>query len=235
MIFDHFQPSFNSLARQGRSKFSALVTCLVVLIAVNDGAWAAFVSFNGDTSAESNWQQAAGSTVLEDFESYSAGTQISSLPALGIEFDPLAGGGHPHAYLFGGTPHGPMHLGNFPNGITEINRWDDIVLRVLPGYEITALGFWNGDGQSDTLVATAYDVSGTVLGSIGAFKGTFSGFTSDIGIARVVFNGNTGDGWNHLDGLQTNAVSTVPVPAAVWLFGSGLVGLAGLARRRMAV
>jgi hypothetical protein len=28
---------------------------------------------------------------------------------------------------------------------------------------------------------------------------------------------------------------TVPVPAAVWLFGSGLARLLGLARRRMAV
>lgn len=29
-------------------------------------------------------------------------------------------------------------------------------------------------------------------------------------------------------------ISAVPVPAAVWLFGSGLVGLAGIARRRSA-
>jgi hypothetical protein len=28
------------------------------------------------------------------------------------------------------------------------------------------------------------------------------------------------------------AVSAVPVPAAVWLFGSGLLGLAGVARRK---
>ena len=28
------------------------------------------------------------------------------------------------------------------------------------------------------------------------------------------------------------AVTSVPVPAAVWLFGSGLVGLAGVVRRR---
>ena len=33
---------------------------------------------------------------------------------------------------------------------------------------------------------------------------------------------------------QVNAVSVVPVPAAVWLFGSGLIGLAGFARRKKA-
>ncbi|MGE5241685.1 MAG: VPLPA-CTERM sorting domain-containing protein [Bacteroidota bacterium] len=29
-------------------------------------------------------------------------------------------------------------------------------------------------------------------------------------------------------------MATVPVPAAVWLFGSGLLGLVGVARRRNA-
>jgi len=32
--------------------------------------------------------------------------------------------------------------------------------------------------------------------------------------------------------LMTSAVSSVPVPAAAWLFGSGLVGLVGVARRK---
>ena len=31
--------------------------------------------------------------------------------------------------------------------------------------------------------------------------------------------------------VQTGDVSAVPVPAAVWLFGSGLLGLIGVARR----
>lgn len=44
-----------------------------------------------------------------------------------------------------------------------------------------------------------------------------SGFLSLNGIYYTV----------HLEGI----VSTVPVPAAVWLFGSGLIGLAGVARR----
>jgi hypothetical protein len=31
--------------------------------------------------------------------------------------------------------------------------------------------------------------------------------------------------------VATSNVSAVPVPAAVWLFGSGLIGLVGFARR----
>lgn len=34
--------------------------------------------------------------------------------------------------------------------------------------------------------------------------------------------------------LNISPVSAVPVPAAVWLFGSGLIGLAGIARRKKA-
>lgn len=52
------------------------------------------------------------------------------------------------------------------------------------------------------------------------------------------------DGFNTFDYAEDNdnvwnpyasfAVSAVPVPAAVWLFGSGLIGLIGVARRKKA-
>jgi len=34
--------------------------------------------------------------------------------------------------------------------------------------------------------------------------------------------------------IEYEAVNAVPVPAAIWLFGSGLIGLAGMARRKKA-
>jgi hypothetical protein len=35
-----------------------------------------------------------------------------------------------------------------------------------------------------------------------------------------------------IDAVASNPPSEIPVPAAVWLFGSGLLGLVGVARRK---
>lgn len=175
-------------------------------------------------ASEANWQAAAAPTVLETFQSYGVGVQIPNLPNLGIEFETLTGGGYPATYLHSEniTPYGTIHLANFLNNSPDASHLlNDIVLTVMPGYVITAMGYWNGDGQTATLTAKAYDASNTLLGSVGALKGNFAGFISDIPIHHVVFLGNTGDGWNHLDGLQTNA-SVVPLPAAFPLYASGL-------------
>ena len=60
---------------------------------------------------------------------------------------------------------------------------------------------------------------------------------SDDGIGGSPMDNGPFPGFNvNLDVtyLEVTAISAVPVPAAVWLFGSGLVALAGVARRRRA-
>lgn len=66
-----------------------------------------------------------------------------------------------------------------------------------------------------------------------AFSGT--NFTVDLTtISESGFNGSFNSNNFTVDTLNVSidGVSPVPVPAAVWLFGSGLLGLAGIARRR---
>ena len=53
-------------------------------------------------------------------------------------------------------------------------------------------------------------------------------FGFGIGSQSSVYEGNDGYAW----AVRPGDVSAVPVPAAVWLFGSGLIGLLGVARRK---
>jgi hypothetical protein len=68
----------------------------------------------------------------------------------------------------------------------------------------------------------------------GTFKSRPNYHTSGLGAGAAVISLQTSD----LDLVDTTAghflVKPVPVPAAVWLFGSGLLGLAGMARRKKA-
>lgn len=98
--------------------------------------------------------------------------------------------------------------GGVPSGDTTAGTLD------LPGW----YAFWNGTyflqaPDAGTMNVT-YNMDGT-------FTASWSSF-----ITTAPFDGQTG--YWQIEGTYT----VVPVPAAVWLFGSGLLGLVGIARRR---
>ena len=81
----------------------------------------------------------------------------------------------------------------------------------------------------DTASDIALTLAGSGLSDNG--DGTYS--------ATLVSVSNIGEVWGSFSGTPYSevynvTVSAIPVPAAVWLFGSGLLGLVGIARRRKA-
>ena len=69
-----------------------------------------------------------------------------------------------------------------------------------------------------------------------AFSLVETSFFTTAGTHTLSFSGLTtvGDHTGFFDAISINSVAPVPVPAAVWLFGSGLLGLIGVARRKQA-
>lgn len=83
---------------------------------------------------------------------------------------------------------------------------------------------WNYTDVTSSLSAWALDASlnnGWAFAPDGGNTGLMAFYTSEAGQA-------------FRPTLTVEVVSAVPVPAAVWLFGSGLIGLAGVARRKKA-
>ena len=81
-----------------------------------------------------------------------------------------------------------------------------------------------------------FDAAGSELGNYG-LQDTDTNSSPNF-FERVFFNGNIGI--SNVSSIQVNFsrsgaidnVATVPLPAAAWLFGSGLIGLATLKRRK---
>ena len=105
-------------------------------------------------------------------------------------------------------------------------------------------------GTYTGIVVGAGQIGGSILFDWGATKNIdvinvwdvcsgCGGYTSTDGIGGNPANPDGIRGYGMLDGAFPNfnanfdfKVAAVPVPAAVWLFGSGLLGLVGVARRK---
>lgn len=141
------------------------------------------------------------------------------------------------------------------NGFATIKATDGAINNVT----ITAPGYWFNDlifgvkltDSNASLEVTATDKTGGT--------DTFTNWTaqtdwvSGLNSILVLSTGgnlmksitiNSNGGFDSLEGLvgadqvkhfEISGLTPVPVPAAAWLFGSGLLGLVGIARRKAAV
>ncbi|CUS34277.1 exported hypothetical protein [Candidatus Nitrospira nitrosa] len=88
---------------------------------------------------------------------------------------------------------------------------------------------WSTQGAGYDSSSLNYIGNATASGTDSSITRTFS---LGPGLYSLVFGGNPPAGTPGSAVAYQATLSTVPVPAAVWLFGSGLIGLAGLARRK---
>lgn len=94
----------------------------------------------------------------------------------------------------------------------------------------------NANGNVTNIAVAAFNNPGTDF-----IVGTIEFEAVGIGVTDLLLSGNSLNPWasggsrvnpTFIDGAVT--VSAVPLPVALWLFGSGLFGLVGMARRKKA-
>lgn len=155
----------------------------------------------------------------------------------------------------------PSNAGN-PTGTgwTHTSNWTALTLTDAADLSVTlerttagagglvpAFSLWQGQHLSggvehnfNNAGAIAWAPGLTYLGNEANLSGLSSitkNFSLGPGLYTLNFGGNPSSGQAVLQGYQatlTTAPAAVPLPAAVWLFGSGIAGVVGLARRRRA-
>jgi hypothetical protein len=121
------------------------------------------------------------------------------------------------------------------DGITGLGEAVQINFNATFGASLTSFSM-DIDTNVDTSIEI-YDASGSTLLSsdlvtTGSYQNVY--VVSSNGISGFSLSSSSQiEGNTAIDNVIVNT-SVVPVPAAVWLFGSGLIGLIGIARRKKA-
>jgi len=133
-------------------------------------------------------------------------------------------------------------------GTTTLDLYYDVGADTSYGYDFTLdingtgsiTNVGGGDSGLGNIFGTGWrQLGGSIYGETGSSVLAFSfDFTADAGTSLLISGSYTDS--NFLDALISSstlatvsaAPAVVPVPAAVWLFGSGLLGLVGVAKRK---
>ncbi|MEZ5543176.1 MAG: hypothetical protein R3F42_14230 [Pseudomonadota bacterium] len=116
----------------------------------------------------------------------------------------------------------------FAAGLTERDAFFDTIDYVAPG--LLTIGWTTGFGPAMVFGATPRAIGSLSFTLIGD-PGSVSPLTLSDNLFLSFLDGSFSPiAMNYVNGSA--AVNPVPVPAALWLFASGALGLAGVARRR---
>ena len=218
------------------------------LVAVFTNANAATVTIvNGSLAESANAQTGVGihTTLDASFDVNNGPLTFSGI------LDPSPTSGiNPGAYNLGMTVGNAYFLLHpfFPNGAFRYDSVNLTTSLVTPGAFTSniSMGYTPNDTPLDFLVVLTsggvglIDFAVTINQGINSFNLSASLSESVFGSGGQVssfgvFHNGAGAGFGALGYSDVMAqTAVVPIPAAVWLFGSGLIGLIGMARRKKA-
>ncbi len=116
----------------------------------------------------------------------------------------------------------PADSGLFLDTINfDLGSWTHFnMTSTVNGIQLFGVPIFENNGDTEVVAASANH---------------FSVFLADLGLPRDyhLHPQGAGQSGSTYQVALWGSTAPVPVPAAVWLFGSGLVGLVGLARRKM--
>ncbi len=155
-------------------------------------------------------------------ESINAFGTITIVAQSGYSFDAM------HVAQFGDYQLSGSGATNNVSGTLSVSDSNNASTASTDALFVTGLGI--NDGQTHEWQATAgFDLSTAMWSNVNSIElsldSLLSASTSTTGESAFTQSKFVGGG------MVTIETSAVPVPAAVWLFGSGLLGLAGIARR----
>jgi hypothetical protein len=176
---------------------------------------------------------------LENFSNYTYGDPFDGS-------QPTANYGSVNGYSWSASvpnnwppSYGVVGLFSLPNALTTYAAEDLLTIK-FTGKPVTAMGGIfastdiNGDIFQQPVTVTLSDNTTVSLTGSG-----FLGFTSDFAISYLTIDGvdTPNSNWPLLRHFYTgsyvgaNEIAAIPVPAASWFFGSGLLGVLSLNRR----
>lgn len=227
---------FISIFRDNSSPASMIIDTNISLLGLQDGTVTSWTSDAAQSAAVLNF---LGTGNLSDFR-FNAGGVTNQ----GDIFDTTQNNDIGF-FVTSSSPTGSLQLlsdgmntvrSNIGNFITQINNAYDpteVVTNILdgqPGFHNNTQ-FWSSNvGNSLTTLNTEGSVSNP-LELFNMFNASDELFGYELGVNQVgtlSINTSTGE-------ITLATAAPIPVPAAVWLLGSGLIGLMGVARRRRIV